>query len=108
MRGWPQQRHMKDEDEDEDEKVHRRGCSKLEQVNKQKQTGREGEGLKRHVRMKGAQDKNRKYQKIKGTQRKNGLCLVYKTRSLRLVNCPKYEFVVSPLVCVLILCLVQL
>lgn len=68
MRGWPQQRHMKDEDEDEE--VHRRGCSKLEQVNKQKQTGREGEGLKRHVRMKGAQDKNRKYQKIKAHKEK--------------------------------------
>lgn len=44
-------------EEDEEEEVHRHGCSKLEQVNKQKQTGREGEGLKRHVRKKGPQDK---------------------------------------------------
>lgn len=51
-----QHRHMKEED-DEEEEVHRHKCSKLEQVNKQKQTGREGEGLKRHVRMKGRQDK---------------------------------------------------
>lgn len=70
-------------------------------ANKQKQTGREGEGLKRHVGMKGLQDKTEN----KGTQRKTRQCLVYETCSLRLVNCPKYEFVVSPLVCVLILCL---
>lgn len=68
MRGWLQQRHMKEEDE-EGEEVHRHECSKLEQVNKQKQTGREGEGLKRHVRKKGPQDKTENTKKKRHTKK---------------------------------------